>query len=87
MKIGILRETKDKRIALIPDTIRKVKKELGVDILMEQGAGVAASFPDVTYEENTQILSRGDVLAQADMICSVHPLEEDELAQMQKECW
>ena len=51
MKIGVLKETREgeTRVALVPDAVPKLLK-LGVEILVEPGAGVASGFLDDAYE-------------------------------------
>lgn len=52
MKIGIPKEIEDGelRVAMTPSTASKVM-QLGFDIVMESGAGAAASYTDKAYEE------------------------------------
>ena len=47
MKIGIPKETRpgEARVAGTPDTVKKLSK-LGFQVVVERGAGRAASFPD-----------------------------------------
>ena len=51
MKIGVLKETREgeTRVALVPDAVPKLLK-LGVEVLVEPGAGVASGFLDDAYE-------------------------------------
>lgn len=44
--VGVVRESAagERRVALTPDVAKKLKGR-GADLLMESGAGVAASFP------------------------------------------
>ncbi|MEM8906208.1 MAG: NAD(P) transhydrogenase subunit alpha [Bacteroidota bacterium] len=78
MKIGILKETNDRRVALVPTTLKR-KPLLAKSLLVEQGAGWAASFPDEAYAPYATITSRAEVLAQAQLLLSIHPLPETEL--------
>jgi NAD(P) transhydrogenase subunit alpha len=50
MRIGVPRETTDgeRRVALVPETVGKLTAT-GFDLVVEQGAGTAASFPDDAY--------------------------------------
>lgn len=76
MKLGILKEKRFKRIAVIPDTVPKLT-ELGLTVLVEKGAGEQAFFPDAQYsEQGAQLLDRADVLGQADLLISIDPLDE-----------
>jgi NAD(P) transhydrogenase subunit alpha len=51
MRIGVLKETREgeTRVALVPDAVPKLLK-LGVEVLVEPGAGVASGFLDAAYE-------------------------------------
>src|SRR6478672_12702100 len=52
MRIGVPRETAagERRVALVPEIVGKLVPA-GFDVLVQRGAGEAASFPDAAYEE------------------------------------
>src|SRR5215475_3002498 len=52
MRVGIPRETThgERRVALVPETVGKLAAS-GFELVVEQGAGDAASFPDAAYSE------------------------------------
>jgi len=52
MKIGVPRETAagERRVALVPEIVAKLVPA-GFEVLVQPGAGEAASFPDTSYEE------------------------------------
>jgi NAD(P) transhydrogenase subunit alpha len=52
MKIGVPKEIQDgeRRVATTPDAVGQLRK-LGFDVIVESGAGAAASFPDGAYEQ------------------------------------
>jgi NAD(P) transhydrogenase subunit alpha len=52
MKVGVIRETTpgERRVALVPETVGKLSAA-GFDVVVEPGAGVAASFPDGAYTD------------------------------------
>ncbi len=77
MKLGIPKEHQDRRVALVPATLPKLK-ELGLEILVEKGAGASAMFEDADYEANAQLVSRQELFAQSDIILSVNPLSDAE---------
>jgi NAD(P) transhydrogenase subunit alpha len=77
MKLAVPKETQDSRVALAPDAIGKLS-EVGIQVMMEKGAGQEAFFPDEHYEGAT-FLNREELLQTADMVLSIHPLSEDEL--------
>ncbi len=53
MKIGVPRETADgeRRVALVPDVVKSLKKDEKLEVLVESGAGEAAGHPDSQYKE------------------------------------
>jgi proton-translocating NAD(P)+ transhydrogenase subunit alpha len=52
MRVGIPRETTEgeRRVALVPETVGKLTAT-GFELVVEQGAGAAASFPDDAYTD------------------------------------
>src|SRR5881394_332485 len=52
MRVGIPRETTEgeRRVALVPETVGKLAAA-GFDLVVEKGAGDAASFPDEAYSD------------------------------------
>src|SRR5260221_5504877 len=50
MRVGVARETApgERRVALVPETVAKLVAA-GFEIIVEPGAGEAASFPDDAY--------------------------------------
>ncbi|HLY94681.1 MAG TPA: Re/Si-specific NAD(P)(+) transhydrogenase subunit alpha [Gaiellaceae bacterium] len=52
MRVGVAGETTsgERRVALVPETVAKLAAA-GFEIVVEPGAGVAASFPDDAYSE------------------------------------
>lgn len=86
MKLGVLKETSDQRVAIIPDTIPKLK-QLGIDLLIESGAGALASYQDESYQEHAQVVDRSTVFKDADVIISIDPLGEAELKKVSSNQW
>lgn len=84
MKIGILKESSDPRVALVPATLPKIKA-LGLDILIEEGAGLASMFEDQEYQGEASVVSRAEVLKQSTIVLSVFPPSDDDLKQLSKE--
>ncbi len=82
--LGVLKEDQDPRVAVIPDTLPKLKA-LGLSIVVEKGAGEKSFFPDASYAEEAEIADRNTVLEKADILLSIHPLSEAELAKLKKE--
>ncbi len=52
MRIGVPKETAEgeRRVALVPEVVAKLV-EAGHEVVVERGAGSAASFEDAAYEE------------------------------------
>ncbi|MCL4125960.1 UNVERIFIED_CONTAM: hypothetical protein GTU68_012037 [Idotea baltica] len=79
MKIGVLLELNDARVSIIPAT---VKKWIGQEhtILIEKSAGESAFFPDQAYlDAGASVVSRQDVLMNAEILLAINPPTESEL--------
>jgi NAD(P) transhydrogenase subunit alpha len=57
VRVGVPRETAagERRVALVPDSVTRLAPS-GVDVVVEEGAGVAASYPDDLYREAGAVL-------------------------------
>jgi NAD(P) transhydrogenase subunit alpha len=80
MKVGVTRETTpgERRVALVPETAGKLVAA-GFEVVVEAGAGDAASFPDDTY------VAAGATLAspwEADAVVKVRKPDEEETARL-----
>jgi len=73
--IAALRETaaSERRVAITPETAKKYAAR-GWRVLLERGAGAQAGFPDVAYAD-AQCVDANEVLAQADILLCVQPLD------------
>ncbi len=72
MKLGVPRETfpGERRVAVVPGVIANFAK-LGIDVIVESGAGAEAGFTDDAYrEQKATIGTRADVFA-ADIVAMV----------------
>ena len=78
--IGALRESVpgETRVSLVPEVVTKLRAA-GARVLMERGAGVSAQFPDALYKDVEWADSAASVLAQADVLLSVQPLNMDQI--------
>ena len=79
MQISALKEisTDENRVALTPDSI-KLFQRLGLDVLIEDGAGNNSGYPNNLYEENgAKIVSRNECLKANICLCVKMPKEED----------
>lgn len=84
--VGVLKEVfpGELRVALSPEAAKKFVAG-GVKVLLERGAGVAASFQDEAYAAvGVELLDRARVLARADVLLTVRPPEAAEVAKLQK---
>jgi NAD(P) transhydrogenase subunit alpha len=68
----------ERRVALVPETVGKLTSG-GFEVIVERGAGEAASFPDAAFEEAGARL--GD-WAEADAVVKVQKPSGDELARL-----
>jgi H+-translocating NAD(P) transhydrogenase len=74
--IGVPKETYpyERRVAITPQNAKLLLKKGVGKILVEKGAGVEASFPDVFYEHvHAGLASREKVWSQSDIILKVRP--------------
>jgi H+-translocating NAD(P) transhydrogenase subunit alpha len=80
MIAGILKENgTEKRVAMLPGEAASLKK-LGVDVLVETGAGDFSNASDADYKAaGISALSRSDIFEKAQMILSVNPFPETDL--------
>ena len=83
MKIGIPKETRpgEARVAGTPDTVKKLSK-LGFQVVVERGAGRAASFPDDAYAAEGATLV--DDPWDADVVVKINPPTPDEVARLRQ---
>ncbi|NRB52249.1 MAG: NAD(P) transhydrogenase subunit alpha [Saprospiraceae bacterium] len=85
MKFAVFKEEIDRRVAVVPSTIPKLK-DLGLEILIEAGAGQEALYSDAEYEEKgAQVKSRSELLKEAEIAVSIHPLAEAEMKSLAKD--
>src|SRR4249919_799403 len=82
MRIGVTRETAagERRVALVPDIVEKLVTD-GFEVVVEPGAGAAASFPDAAYEETGAQLADW---AGAELVVKVQKPSEEEAARMRE---
>ncbi len=67
------------RVALAPTQVGRYK-ELGVEVLVERGAGTGAGFPDAAYKEaGAQVVARPE-WGQADVVLTVRGLDAESIA-------
>jgi NAD(P) transhydrogenase subunit alpha len=78
MVIGILKESgTEKRVAMLPGEVAVIKK-LGVDIMVENGAGNKAWASDTDYiSAGASIAERRDLISKSSFLLCVNPPLED----------
>jgi NAD(P) transhydrogenase subunit alpha len=81
--IGALRERapQETRVSVVPEVAEKLAKE-GARVLIEQGAGERARFPDALYKSVAWASSPGEVLQAADVVLTVQPLNVEQIGQL-----
>ncbi len=86
MKFGIPAETRthEKRVAATPETVKKLTTAGHHSVLVQSGAGVAASIPDEQYlaAGATIVSTAAEVYAQSDIVLKVRAPDAGELAQL-----
>ncbi len=81
MRIGVPRELEpgERRVALVPDAVARLKPA-GFDVVVEPGAGAAASFPDNAYTEAGAAVS--GAVWDADAVVKVRKPSAEEVARL-----
>ena len=78
MKIGIINEKADNRVAIVPDLVKRLIDD-GNELIAEKGCGESALFSDESYTEaGASLKSRTDVLKSAELICTIAPMDKEE---------
>ena len=78
MKIGIINEKNDNRVAIVPDLVKKLIDE-GNEVIAEKGSGVSALYSDELYAAaGAKMVSRKEALETSEIICSIFPLEKED---------
>jgi NAD(P) transhydrogenase subunit alpha len=72
MKLGVPKETYpgERRVAIVPGIIPSLAK-LGIDVVVERGAGASAGFPDSAYAEQKATLGSRDDVFFTDIVAQV----------------
>jgi NAD(P) transhydrogenase subunit alpha len=79
VRVGVPRETAagERRVALVPESVLKLSA-LGLDVVVERGAGREAAFPDEAYADAGA--QPADGVLDADIVVKVAPPSPDEAA-------
>jgi H+-translocating NAD(P) transhydrogenase subunit alpha len=80
MTIAVLKEiSPETRVALTPEIVQKLTQSR-VNVLIEQGAGENAHFPDSSYlQSGGKLVNRKELLEKADCILTLSPMKPGEL--------
>lgn len=85
MILGILNETNDKRVSLLPEQAETLIKQ-NIEVWVEAGAGAQAFAADSTYAERKVVVKdRSSILSQSQLILCIQPLAEAELEAVKPE--
>src|SRR6186997_1569112 len=84
MRIGVPKESAagERRVALVPEIVGKLVPG-GFEVLVERGAGEAASFPDADYEEAGARMV-ADPWSEADAVVKVQKPSAEEVAHLRE---
>jgi NAD(P) transhydrogenase subunit alpha len=86
MKVGIPNETAsgENRVATVPDVIKRLSKK-GVDVVVESGAGAAASIPDEQFADAGATIATdpGEVWG-ADVVAKVRAPSTEEIRRLRE---
>jgi len=85
IRLGVPKETQEgeRRVALVPAVADRFAR-LGVEVLVETGAGAGSYYPDSSYTGATIVGSAAELYRQADLIVKVQPPTEEEIGQMKE---
>ena len=90
MLLGVLKDryTNEKRVAIVPQDVERLKK-LGLEVVVEKGAGKGAGFDDSEYKsEGAHILAREEIFKEAQILLKVRALfAEGEEFEKEKELY
>jgi NAD(P) transhydrogenase subunit alpha len=84
MRVGVPKERAagERRVALVPELAGRLVAS-GFEVLVERGAGEAASFPDADYEEaGARVVD--NVYGEAEAVAKVQRPSEEEVAQLRE---
>jgi NAD(P) transhydrogenase subunit alpha len=86
MKVAVVKENApgERRVALVPETVPRLT-QAGLEVLVEQGAGDRAWFPDSAYSEaGASILKPNNLYATADVLLMVTRPSEAQLGRLRQ---
>ncbi len=85
MKIGIPKESQagEKRVAATPKTVSQLRG-LGYEVVVQSGAGEAASYPDAAYAAEGAAIVKGVAVWKADIVTKINPPTPAEIGRLAK---
>jgi NAD(P) transhydrogenase subunit alpha len=84
VKIGVPKETAagERRVALVPDAVKSLKRNEKLDVVVESGAGEESGHPDAQYEEaGARIVGDGSAW-EADVVLHVAVPSAEEISRL-----
>ncbi len=84
MKVAVVKENApgERRVALVPDAVPRLVK-VGLDVLVETGAGERAWFPDHAYAEaGAAVVSHDEAVETADILIFVGRPATDDITRL-----
>ncbi len=83
--LGVPKEIEhgEHRVALVPTVAERFKK-MGVEVLLESGAGTGSYYPDKAYDSATIVNSAGELYQRSDLILKIQPPTEAEIEHMKE---
>lgn len=83
LRVAIPKEVaaNEKRVAIVPEVASKLMK-MGLEVMLEQGAGLGAHFDDSAYEGATIVENPAELYQNADIILKVQPPSWEEAESM-----
>lgn len=81
--IGVLKETApgEHRVALVPEVVAKYR-QLGAELLVESGAGIAAGMPDASFSDIELSPNTLGIAGRCDVLFRVQPPSAEEVAEL-----
>lgn len=74
VKVAVLKETRveENRVAMVPSVVERLER-LGVEVIIQSGAGEAVKLPDAAFKNVTCIADPAQLVGDADIVLAVQP--------------
>jgi NAD(P) transhydrogenase subunit alpha len=85
IRLGVPKEIEqgERRVALVPAVAERFRT-LGVEVLVERGAGSSSHFPDSAYTDCIIVDNAAELYRQSDLIVKIQPPTETEIESMKQ---